>query len=386
MEEVVVLSEFLKCNMPDLTANFSHYRGVVWPQSKGDQKPNQITFPECEPCCLKDYRLPISTDSPQQELFELAVFIRLWRKLQAVCGARYTFQQLYDICTVLGLFPSTGTVNPEFIRQLAAFQMLRDYFKLPLVDHTDKSGGTTPADRTHILALWVVGSTAKKWKWAVHQLLEGVEAYAKTRLGCARPRGESIAHMADNLDALSRLAKGFNPPTSTNPSTDTWNSTPGCTLRFAEVLAKISASKFRVNELLYLFNAGKRPHEHEDPFAQDAEDALHFPLDLPEDGHEHSLWKLREDLLRVEVDEEKIHHWTHASHCGFINCENRDLDDIPLSGQDPLLSIGQHFFPGVLESAGYLGQRSATTIPCDAYLYDDVEHAAWKSIPVRLQF
>ena len=389
MEEVVVLAEFLKRTC--LTyCEFLELSKVVWQRSTGDQEPNQVTYPECEPCCLKDYRLQVSDDNPQQELLQLAIFIRLWRKLKDVCGARYSFQELYDICKILQLFSSAGTINPEFVRQLAAFQMLRDYFKLPLVDRSDKSTGTTGADRTHLLALWV-GNSAKMWKWAVHQLLEGVERYAKTRFGCARPRGESVAHMADNLDALSRLA-GFNPPTSTNPSTDTWNSTPGCTLRFAEVLAKICASKFRVGELLYLFNA-LPPHEYEDPFAQDAEEAQNFPLDLPEDAHEHSLWKLREELLRVEVDDEEAHRWTWPR----IVAEFRSKFGYdPASGQDPLLSIGQHFFPGVLEGAGYSvsdlqrqyrtslsSTASWNTPPGSPFQYDSTASQLWIQLPLR---
>ncbi|MFZ0420270.1 MAG: neuraminidase-like domain-containing protein [Candidatus Sulfotelmatobacter sp.] len=389
MEEVVVLSEFLKCTC--LTyCEFLELSKVVWPQSTAGREPNQMTYPECEPCCLKDYRLQIPDDNPQQELLQLAIFIRLWRKLKEVCGARYSFQELYDICKVLELFTAAGTVNPEFIRQLAAFQMLRDYFKLPLVDRSGESTGTTGADRTHLLALWV-GSGAKMWKWAVHQLLEGVEHYAKPRFGCARPRGESVAHMADNLDALSRLA-GFNPPTSTSPSTDTWNSTPGCTLRFAEVLAKMCASRFRVGELLYLFNA-LPPHEYEDPFAQDAEEAQNFPLDLPEDGNEHSLWKLREELLRVEAGEEEAHRWTWPR----IVAEFRGKFGYnPAAGQDPLLSIGQHFFPGVLEAAGYsvsglqrqyrtslTSTTSWNTPPGSPFQYDSTASQLWIQLPLR---
>src|ERR1039457_3415750 len=216
----------------------------------GNQKLPSV--PECEPCCLGDYQVQIAGDGRQAALSQLVVFIRLWRKLKCLCGAGYTFAQLYDICTVLKLF-NGSTVNPEFIRQLAAFQMLRDQFHLPMSDANDHAPSSASADRTHLLALWV-GSSAKKWDWAKHHLLEGVEAHARRSYGCPRERGEQIAYMGDHLDALSRLA-GFNPPTSTNPSTDVWNSNPGCTLRFAEVLAKMCASEFSIGELLYLFNA-----------------------------------------------------------------------------------------------------------------------------------
>ena len=255
------------------------------------------TFPKCEPCCLKDYELQLPRgDVGNRILIDLMVVIRLWRKLRALCNAGYTFDQLYDIATVFGLFEG-GSINRDFIRQLAAFQMLRDQFRLPLVDPADRSTGGTGAARTHILALWV-GASAKKWTWAVKRLLEGVEAFAKSHYDGKRQRGEFAAHVSGNLDALSSLA-GFNPASSSSTNNDTWNSTPGCTLRFAEVLAKMCASDFRIGELLYLFNA-QPLDERRDPFAQqDPNEALNDPLDLPESSHEHGLWKLREYVFSV---------------------------------------------------------------------------------------
>ena len=350
-----------------------------------------LTLPDCEPCCLKNYQiLPPGGDRNEGWALVILVFIRLWKKLQEVCGARYTFQQLYDICNVLQLTNSSG-LNPEFIRQLAAFQMLRDHFELPLFDPSDQTTGGTGAARTHLLALWV-GSSAKKWNWAVHRLLEGVEGHARLRYGCKRPRGEFVAHVADNLDALSRLA-GFNPPTATNPSTDTWNSSPGCTLRFAEVLAKIGASSFRTGELLYLFNATP-PQDSEDPFPpQDPEEALNYPLGLPEDEPEQSLWRLRESLLAVEVREEEACEWTWSR----ITAELRvKFGYAPPSGQDPLLSIGQHFFPDVLSASGFsvsvkqrqyrapLTSSTAWSSPSGSpFQYDSGSTELWIQLPLR---
>jgi hypothetical protein len=391
MEQVVVLSGFLKCTCLTYCEFLELWKAILSVSSTGKDGQEQApSYPECEPCCLKDYRLQIPGGStPDVVLLQLAIFIRLWRKLKEVCGARYTFAELIDICTVLNWFNGT-TLNPDFIRQLAAFQMLRDHFKLPLVDQFDVSSGSTGADRTHLLALWK-GSGAKKWNWAVHQLLEGVQKHAKSNFGCVRRRDDEIAFMAGNLDSLSRLA-GFNPPTSTNPSTDTWNSNPSCTLRFAEVLAKISASQFRPGDLLYLFNA-KPPHEHEDPFAQDAEDALNHPLDLPEESEEHSLWRLRKKLLEVEVGEEECHHWTWPR----IVDEFRDnFGYAPPSGQDPLQSIGQHFFPDALEDSGYAVQEQQrqyrvpltssaawNTPPGGPFQYDSGSNQLWLQLPLR---
>jgi Tc toxin complex TcA C-terminal TcB-binding domain len=390
MNEVGLLSEFLPRTCLTYCEFLELSKSGILPAAGGDQRTGN-TLPECEPCCLKDYRLTIPEgDQGAQVLLQLALFIRLWRKMKHLCGARYTFVQLYDICTVLKWFSGT-TMNPEFIRQLAAFQMLRDHFDLPLVDRSDKSTGTTGADRTHLLALWV-GSTAKKWNWAVAQLIEGVESHARRRYNCDRRRDEDIAHMVTNLDALSRLA-GFNPPTASNPSTDTWNSTPGCTLRFAEVLAKIRASTFRAGELLYLFNATP-PEDCRDPFPpQDSDDVLSYPFDLPEGEREHSLWKLREELLGVEVAEEEVCEWTWP---GIVAEFRARFGYAPPSGQDPLLSIGQHFFPEVLECAGFSvsGQQrqyrtalSSTTAwnspPGSPFQYDAAASQLWVQMPLN---
>ena len=385
--EVVVLSTFLSCTCLTYCEFVELWNSGFVTSAFVNQ---ENSYPNCEPCCLDSYELQIGEgDARERVLLELAIVIRLWRKLKDLCGAKYTFQQLFDICTVFQLFNSSG-INPEFIRQLAAFQILRDHFRLPLVDRADHATGTTGADRTHLLALWV-GSGAKKWKWAVDRLLEGVECHARDRYGCERPRGEGIAHMADNLDALSRLA-GFNPPTATNPSTDTWNSAPGCTLRFAEVLAKISASHFRIGELLYLFNAAP-PQDCEDPFLlQDSEDALNYPLDQPENEREHTLWKLREALLAVEVRDEELHHWTWPR----LVDEFRDrFGYAPPTGQGPLLSIGQHFFPDLLEASGFavtgqqrqyrttLSSSSPWNSPGSPFQYDSASTTLWTQLPLR---
>ena len=345
---VVILPEFLSrtcltyCEFLELwKSGFVTFTSV----NRGSDDRNAQSFPDCEPCCLANYTIQFVTPKdPAQALGQLAVLIRLWRKLKEHCGDGYSFAHLADICQFLALFGSTGAINPEFIREFVGFQMLRDYFHLPLVDPGDYTAGTTGADRTHLLALWV-GSSAKKWKWALGRLLEGVESDARRRYGCQRPHHEAVAHLADNLDALFRLA-GFNPQVTT----DTWNSRPTCTLRFAEVLAKICGSSFREGELLFLFNA-EHPQDSEDPFPlQDPEDALTFPLDLPENDEHHSLWKLREALLAVEVREEEVCEWTWPR----IVAELRDrFGYVPPSGHDPLLSIGQHLFPHVLEASGF---------------------------------
>ena len=70
------------------------------------------------------------------------------------------------------------------------------------------------------------------------------------------------------------------------------------------------ASSCLEGELIYLFNAQSSP-DCETPFMlQGAEDAVNYPLDLPENHEPYSLWKLREHLLAVEVSEHEACEWT----------------------------------------------------------------------------
>jgi Tc toxin complex TcA C-terminal TcB-binding domain len=345
-------------------------------------------LPNCEPCCLNHYGIVFTNpQDPQTALRELIVFLRLWRKMQNVCGARYNFAELTDICNFFQLFIGT-TVNPDFVRQLAAFQMLRDYFCLQLISDAVQPGAIGD-ERTQLLSLWA-GPTAKYWHWAVHELLRHIPHYAKLRHACETRPPEFIKLLASNLDPLSSLA-GFNPA---NPP-DTWNTKPTHTLRFAEVLAKIYASHFGVGELVYLFTA--QDHlDGDDPFPLQAEnDALDKPLGLPGDEHRHSLWTLRKKLLCVEISREEEDTWSWSRLEAMLRHE---FGYTSTGGSDPLLSIGQHFFPGILESQGFSsspldrqyrialpGANAAmwNTPPDGPFRYDAGAAMLWTQLPVR---
>jgi hypothetical protein len=290
-------------------------------------------FPECEPCCLDDLWLKFGEEDRLSSLTTLIRFIRLWRKLHHLCGAGYTFVQLADICSVLDLS------SPDFIRQLAAFQMLRDQFRLKLTGaHTPPLGATGP-DRTFLLALWV-GPGAAQWPWAVRHLLEGIAYHAECHRKCEHRGPEFIKLLQDNLDPLSRLA-GFEPLSFT----DTWQTAPTHTLRFAEILAKLYASNFSIGEVLYLFTADQHL-DGDDPFPlQEVNEAEDTPLGLPDDEREHALWRLRQKLLHIAVSEEDVEHWT------WRRIEATLIDELGYPAAE-VTQLGEHFFPHVLEEAG----------------------------------
>lgn len=385
---VVEVPEFLKrtgltyCELVELQQSGF----VTFVTFSSDQEEDAGPLPKCEPCCLSHWTIIfVDPKDPHVALKELVIFIRLWRKLQAVCGARYTFAQLVDICKVLQLFLG-GVVNPDFIRQLAAFQILRDHFRLALASDS-VPGGATGENRTQILSLWV-GPAANYWKWAVGEMLTRVQHYAKSRHR-AKPRApEFVKLLASNLDPLSRLV-GFNPAVPT----DTWNAVPTHTLRFAEVLAKIYGSHFGVGELLYLFTADDHL-DGDDPFPlQEPNEALDLPLGLPDDEHKHSLWALREKLLKVEISDEDAHEWTWPR----ITSTLRNEFGYSSTGPDPLLSLGQHFFPAILEAHGMpvttleqqyrvplAGANPAmwNTPPDGPFRYDVATASLWTQVPL----
>jgi hypothetical protein len=298
-------------------------------------------FPDCEPCCLEKYAIQLEDPADLTEaLWHLAVFIRLWRKLQAIPSARYTFTELGDICSVLGLFSGTN-INPDFIRQLAAFQMFCDDFELSLTDGTPPATGATGADRMHLLAFWVPG--ASKWDWAIEHLLNQIQQYAIRKHGCHCRGAEFVKLLLSNLDALSVLA-GFDP----NNPPDTWHACPTHTLRLAEILAKIYASHFGVGEILFLF-ANDDHLQGDDPFPlQTSNEAHDSPLGLPDDEHENSLWTLRKKLLGVETSTEDAEHWSWARMENVLRVE---FGYAPGSVNN-WLSLGQHFFPSILADSG----------------------------------
>ncbi len=293
----------------------------------------QAEFPECEPCCLESLRIAFgASQDPLVALRKLAVFIRLWRRLREVPGDKLSFAQLRDIADVLHLF-NGDAINADFIRQLVALLMLRDFMSLPLDDGTGSAA--TGADRPHLLALWV-GPGAAKWDWALETLLGKIDAYAESRMASLRRSPELIKVIVENLDPLSRLA-GFDP----SVSTDTWHAQPTHTLRFVEILAKIYASDFTVGEILFLFTALEHL-DGDDPFPlPDANEAVDAPFNLPEDDG-HALWTLRKSLLAVEPGE-SLEQWSWRR----IDASLREeFGFTSASGQpDALIALAEHFFP-----------------------------------------
>ncbi|MEU5402910.1 neuraminidase-like domain-containing protein [Streptomyces sp. NPDC005963] len=349
------------------------------PGGERDREEHGSRFPDCEPCHLDDYRLRF-TDPPDTAagLRRLAVFIRLWRSLTALPCGGYAFDRLRDICEVLGLFRSDGSAHPDFLRQLAAFQILRDDFGLALAApqhrHDPEDDGSR---RTPLLALWE-GPESTHWDWALDELLDQVQQHARTRHRCGPRPPEFRKLLAENLETLARLA-GFGPtPSGEGGPDDSWHARPTHTLRFAEVLGKIFASDFGIGELVFLFTAD----DHlggDDPFPlQPQNEALDSPLGLPDDETGFSLWSLRDALLAVEVTEEEASAWTWPR---ITLSLHEDLGFTPpAGGPDPLLVLGQHLFPTVLTAAGYQVSAAARQYRT-ALLLHDTSPAMWNTPP-----
>lgn len=302
-------------------------------------------FEECEPCHLDQLRITFGPGvNPADALMQLAVFIRLWRLLQRTRCARYTFAELADICDVLGLFAG-GVINPDFIPQLAALEILREELCLPLAPGPAPAGATGVA-RTPLLALWVAPASGAQWDWALAELLGRLPEYARARHGAREDEDgpRLLKVLPGNLDPLSQLA-GFDPATPT----DTWHYTPTRTLRLVEVLAKLYASPFTAGSVQFLFTVA--PHlPGEDPFPLQTDDEAHQdPLGLPAGDHHGSLWDLRRELLEADVGEEETEGWTWQR---IESALREEFGYDPGGGPDPLRSLAEHCFPGILEHPG----------------------------------
>ena len=235
--------------------------------------------------------------------------------------------------------------------------MLRDDFGLALTDPaTPIAPDAVDEFRTHLLALWVDPTVAPaQWSWAVRQLITRVEQHAQRRHGGDRRTPEVVKILTANLDPLSRLA-GFDPDSATG----SWHAYPTNTLRFAEVLSKVYASRFTVGELIYLFTAD--PHlDADDPFPLQGEnEALDAPLGLPDDDPDHGLWRLRRDLLDAEAGSDGTDDGRgEAGDWPWRRIETVLQTEFGFAAGD-VTTLAQHFFPGVLAgSAGQPGTPSA---------------------------
>jgi hypothetical protein len=354
-------------------------------------------FPECKPCCPEDLVIRfINPEGAEDALGRLMVFIRLWRTLKCLPGAGYAFADLRDICLVLELFQG-GKVNPEFIRQFAAFQMLRDDWRLALGTDPEAAPNATGAIRTRLLGLWSAGP-ASAFDWAVDHLLARIEDRAEREHAPGRRPGSHKRHrppefikvLRDNLDPLSVLS-GF------DPATRPWSAAPTSTLRFVEILAKIYGSHFTTGEVLYLFSVDQHLDGDDPFFQQDKNEALDQPFDFPEEGHPYDLWSLRRKLLEVHVSEEEA---SGLSWTGLATKMRTDFGYAPPAGTDPLRDLGEHFFPEALSRAGLAVSPQArqyrTTLPVTVanmwnfphpgpFQYDEAAKELVTALPLRDQ-
>ncbi|MEU9662851.1 neuraminidase-like domain-containing protein [Streptomyces chartreusis] len=333
-EVVVRVPEFLArtrltwCDFVELwRAQIVPFRRQAPPGHDGGPLPEEfMAFPECEPCHLDQYTLDVG-DDVVGGLLRLAVVIRLWRMLRSRRPSMNA-RDLADIAAITPLFNDAGAFNTDLIRQLAALQLLRCEFGVPLPT---------------ALSIWA-GPNDARWERAATTLLDHVRRHAVDRLRCRLKPPEFLEVLAANLEAISRLA-GFDP---TAPS-DTWHARPTHTLRFAEVLAKLYASDLGVGELLFLATTGNHL-QGDDPFVlQSANQALDDPLESPDDDP-HSLWALRERLLQTPCDDTDPEAWPW--HRIETELRTRFAQAVPPAGPDPLYLLGARFFPTVLEAAG----------------------------------
>jgi hypothetical protein len=305
-------------------------------------------FPACEPCCGENIILYFGTGevSPTTlSLAKLAVFVRLWRHIQGRYGKCFSMSLLATICNRLQLFlgdnDGRAVLNPDFLRQLIALLMLKDFFDVPLKEEDS----STAEKKVWLLDLWTTDTSSTEFKQAAQKLLVHIERNAQKHYKHANRRTEG---QWLHLNAAKRLARlvGF-------PDTMSWYANPASTLRFAEVLVKVYQSKFSVGELLFIFTNGKHI-TGDDPFPQEERsESVVDPLNVPEDDLEAGLWNLRAKLLAVNndcLDSKEVSRWSWSRIEGTLNEEFGFK--LSQNARDTLRSVGTHFFSSALEAEG----------------------------------
>lgn len=348
------------------------------------------SFPSCEPCCLSSYRLSFAQgDQVVVSLWKIAVFIRLWRKVESHYGVgKVSLKAFAAICQVLGLFVNDD-LNPDFIYQLSSFFMLCDRFCLPIciVDRKPSSSETASQVLSYyvpVLGIWTdslpdEGSPQE----AIRLFLKGVECFAMSKYNCPSRGAQFRKVLAENLSDLSILF-GFTHDIA-------WNAKPACTLRFAEILGKIYASPFTVGELIFLFTTNNQL-EGDDPFPWTEPDESRVdPLNVPEDDRKYGLWSLRRKLLRVHPEHEDVQCWSWDRIVRTLR------DDFDFKNHDALTKLAEHFFPSALNhSVPSQNRRFSTPLkpedtspqmwdapPCQPFHYDDSSSQLWAEIPLQ---
>ncbi|KAF2464646.1 insecticidal toxin complex protein [Lindgomyces ingoldianus] len=320
-----------------------HGSGIVKFGPRQREDSNGASYPPCLPCCAESLLITFNTESPIGEIIKLVVFVRLWQRLRGRCGECLSMATLADICSVLHLFDNNN-VNPDFLVQLSSLLMLKEMWRLPWTRATDGAATSQSDQQTQLLALWSgAPKDSPQRTWAVEALLLGIEDYSMQNLHCSKRSASWCKIVAENLDDLAKLA-GF------DGTTYRWDSKPTCTIRFAEVLSKLYASKFTIGEIVFLF-ATKAHMRGDDPYPVTEEDESEDdPLNVPEDDDIYGLWALRRKLLNVQTSEKEASEWPwskiEATLCGM---SSRDTGG---SLGNVLAIFAEHFFPEILEEEG----------------------------------
>lgn len=349
-----------------------HGSGIVPFAPDMDDEISATSFPPRLPCWPNKISARFSRETFPGDLLRLIIFARLWKRLRLRCSPttrKLSAKVLADVCVVLGLFSIQPTknvdVNDQFLTQLASLLILKEEWCLPwtrvagAATKPPPSSGDLGDERTELLALWSNSARGTdRYRWAVDELLDGVERYSVSRLGCRRRPASWRKIVPSNLDDLAALA-GFEPSVP-------WNAKPTCTIRFAEILSKLYASNFTPGEMMFLFTT--RDHiRGDDPFPfTEADESLDDPLNVPEDDRVHGLWSLRQGLLDIDVTDEEASKWSWARIESILH-EMGYSDDSPQGGGGgnlnnngnseekigPLRFLAEHFFPEMLERHGY---------------------------------
>ncbi|MER8595739.1 hypothetical protein NKH33_30040 [Mesorhizobium sp. M1182] len=191
-------------------------------------------------------------------LAEVGVLTAWWTQQAA---KDHSFISLKHICDVLGLYRDPpapappAEINADFVRQLAAMQMLRDDFGLCLTD---------------VLPLWLPAPGGVEDPLTT-QAKKDLADVIQERADCLRKEPKSSRLLSDHFDDIADLTS-----LRADPGNDSYPAflQPTHTLRFVEVCFKLAHSEFSVGEVSFLYLNRHPGTPEDDPFRVEDDAAI----------------------------------------------------------------------------------------------------------------
>ena len=305
---------------------------------EGDGK-EEGAFPECEPCCPDDLWLEFGEGQQQQDLADLLVFVRLWRTLRDSAAAAIRSRSCATsatCCSSSRAARSTPTSSGSSPRSRCCARS--SGWSSPTRTARSRRARSTRTGRNcshcgrgrpRLPGRGRCGSSSSGWN-GTRNGTTGATGGHRSSSSCWR----ATSTRSPGWPASTRRR----PPTPGTRCPPTRCASPRSSRRSTRPTSA-SESCCTCSPRTRTWTATTRSR------CRSANDALDFPLGLPDEEREHALWRLRQDMLAVEVSEEEDEEWPWRRIDAALQ---KEFGFAP----SDTLALAQHFFPHVLAQSG----------------------------------